>query len=57
MAAFIMGGFIEESQSASFLLDYARELQGDHPETADINSEPSVFIRILLALVNTEHPG
>ena len=25
-----------------------RELQ-DHPETADVNSEPSVFIRILLA--------
>jgi hypothetical protein len=46
MAAFIMGGFIEESQSASFLL-----------ETTDINSEPSVFICILLALVNTEHPG
>jgi hypothetical protein len=28
----------------------ARELQGDHPETADVKSEPSVFIRILLGL-------
>ena len=36
---------------------HARELQGDHPETADVNSEPSVFIRILLALVNNKHPG
>ena len=35
---------------------HARELQGDHPETAYVNSEPSVFIRILLAFANTEHP-
>ena len=34
---------------------HARELQG-HPETADVNSEPSGFFHILLALVNTEHP-
>ena len=36
---------------------HARELQGDNSETADVNSEPSLFIRISLALVNTEHPG
>jgi hypothetical protein len=46
-----------ESQGTKAYQATTPELQGDNSETADVNSEPSLFIRISLALVNTEHPG